>query len=189
MNKYPYGKRYQTLAAKFALKAGCSGNQMGIFYYLCAHKFDWTTGQTPEISHRSIAEDMGISYNAVQRAITALIGAGVIAHEKRGVVWANGAGRANLYKFAIPSTPTPKQGRAPHQKEEEPHPKTGQHYINPYIQKKGASAHKDAPRRGGGDKVDEVRAEEIRLFGRECSAYGYEGARRREEARNAAKDK
>ncbi|KPU83823.1 hypothetical protein JI58_02290 [Marinosulfonomonas sp. PRT-SC04] len=187
MSEYPYGKGPQRLMAKIAVDAGCKGNTMGVFFYLCAQKIDWVTGQTTEISHRTIGQEMGLAYHAVQRAITALIGAGVMKHEKKGVVWANGAGRANIYQFSLQPTPSPKQGRAPPQNREEPLPKTGNHYINPYIQKRGASAHKDAPRRGGGDKVSEERAGELRQFSRDHKAHGMDEARRLRDAREAKK--
>lgn len=58
--------------------------------------------------------------------------------------------------------------------------------YNRKYKKGGASAHKDAPRRGGGDKVDADRAEELRLFSREVDEFGYGEARRREKAREAA---
>lgn len=114
---------------------------MGVFYYLCAVEFDWVTGDTGDVAHKSIAELFGCDYKTIQKAITVLIEAEVIRTKRKGVKWSDGSGKPNRYSHVFPPfTPAQKTGRGLPKKEEAPYPKSGQHSMSSSIQNnKGAA--------------------------------------------------
>lgn len=149
-NRNPYGPGYQKRAAKAAVAAGCKGNVMGVLYCLMT-KINWATGETPELAHTSLGEDMGgLHRDTIRGYIRELRAAGIIRYADyrgKGVVWSDNSGHSNRYQMALPvidpvvnhHTPpgentTPPRGKSPH------------HYISPYFQ----YGKKDpASRRGG----------------------------------------
>jgi len=154
---------------------------MGILYCLFM-KIDFTTGTTPELSHKDLGADMGgLGFKAVSAAIGRLRKAGIIRYADfrgRGVKWSDGSGHANRYQMAFPPIdPVQNLDRGVSKKEPAPPPKNVHHYNNPSLSD-GADA---AASRGEGDKVplipDTDRGGERVPFGELMRRHGYPRAR------------
>ncbi len=152
---------------------------MGVLYCLFT-KIDFDTGQTPEIAHTSLGDDMGgLGYNTIQKAVTALRKAGVITYagfRGRGTVWSDGQGKANRYQMTLPGEdPSQKLGGGVPKKEADPLPKTGNHFKKPSL----SDGNEGTPSRREGDKVpDPSRKEELQLLSQWTSQHGYSTASR-----------
>jgi hypothetical protein len=134
----PYGPAYCDLVRRVAIEHGCGIGPVGVLLFIWG-KTDWKTGiMSHQLSHKALAKEVGVkSYNTVQKYITQLKAAGVIADHRRGNNY--DGGEANTYKFKIapptqnlgtpPNTPPQNLGTPPPKKDGDPTPKNG--VVNP----------------------------------------------------------